>query len=90
MSAKLVRRHVTPARARPGRATRSASDVRARLVDDRAWAPIAERSVDADARTLSKQVRIVLENCGEVDPLSLDDYRAAGRHAGARGVPDDA
>ena len=24
----------------------------------------------------SKQVRIVLENCGEVDPLSLDDYRA--------------
>jgi NADH-quinone oxidoreductase subunit F len=25
---------------------------------------------------MGKQVRIVLENCGQIDPLSLDDYRA--------------
>ena len=53
----------------------AARDVHARLIDDDAWVPIATRVVDA-APYVSKQVRIVLENCGEVDPLSLDDYRA--------------
>ena len=24
---------------------------------------------------MKKQVRVVLENCGEIDPLSLEDYR---------------
>jgi NADH-quinone oxidoreductase subunit F len=70
----LVREHVRP----PGLVPRVRAvlgDVRARLTDDHAWVPVAERAVPPTPYT-TKQVRIVLENCGEVDPLSLDDYRA--------------
>jgi len=35
--------------------------------------PVAE---PASAAYLAKQNRIVLENCGEIDPLSIDDYLA--------------
>jgi NADH-quinone oxidoreductase subunit F len=73
---KLVRQHVRPA-GLLRRAREQAQDVRARLVDDRAWTPIAARAVDP-APYLDKQVRIVLENCGEVDPLRLDEYRLRG------------
>ena len=73
---KLVRHHVPPdgllRRAREG-----AEDVRLRLADDRAWTPITARAVDP-APYLDKQVRIVLENCGEIDPLRLDEYRTRG------------
>jgi NADH:ubiquinone oxidoreductase subunit F (NADH-binding)/NADH:ubiquinone oxidoreductase subunit E/Pyruvate/2-oxoacid:ferredoxin oxidoreductase delta subunit/(2Fe-2S) ferredoxin len=72
----LVRRHVPPA-GLLRKVREEARDVRARLVDDRAWTPIASRAVDA-APYLGKQVRIVLENCGEVDPLRLDEYRQRG------------
>ena len=69
---KLLRRHVRPNGAL--RSVREAvQDARARVVDDDAWVPIETRLVDA-APYVSKQVRVVLENCGEVDPLSLDDY----------------
>jgi NADH:ubiquinone oxidoreductase subunit F (NADH-binding)/NADH:ubiquinone oxidoreductase subunit E/NAD-dependent dihydropyrimidine dehydrogenase PreA subunit len=70
---KITRRHVRPhGLARTVR--EGLHDVRARLRDDAAWIPLAERAVDT-APYASKQVRIVLENCGEIDPLSLDDYR---------------
>ena len=79
----IVARHVRPRGllrgVREERATCSA-----RLVDDSAWTPIAARAVDP-APYLGKQVRIVLENCGELDPLSLDEYRARERHSRARG-----
>ena len=61
-------------------------DAHARLTDDGAWVPIAAQVVEASPY-IAKQVRIVLENCGEVDPLSLDDYRARDGFARARGVP---
>jgi len=35
-----------------------------------------DRSTDAAAAYLGKQKRIVLENCGEIDPLNIDDYIA--------------
>jgi len=71
---KLVRRHVRPHGV--VRAVREGiKDMRARVLDDRAWTPLARREVDA-APYVSKQVRVVLENCGDIDPLSLDDYRS--------------
>jgi NADH:ubiquinone oxidoreductase subunit F (NADH-binding)/(2Fe-2S) ferredoxin/NAD-dependent dihydropyrimidine dehydrogenase PreA subunit len=71
---KLVREHAQL----PGfvpRARALLGDVHARLTEDTAWVPIEDRAVPPTAYT-TRQVRIVLENCGEVDPLSLDDYRA--------------
>ena len=66
---------------------RTLADARARLLDDSAWLRIADGEVDA-APYIAKQVRIVLENCGQIDPLSLDEYLARGGMRGARGVPD--
>jgi NADH-quinone oxidoreductase subunit F len=70
---RLVRRHVQP-RGVVRRVREGVRDTRARMFDDRAWTPVATREIDV-APYVSKQVRIVLENCGSVDPLSLDDYR---------------
>ncbi len=73
---KLVSHHL-----KPRGVVRAAREVvrraRGRLTDDGAWVPIASRRVDPEPY-LGKQVRIVLANCGEVDPLSLDDYRRRG------------
>ena len=77
----LVRAHVTP-RGPIRRLRAGLADARARLVDDRAWVPISDRSVDTRSWSAG-QVRIALENCGSVDPGSLDDYR---RHDGYRGL----
>ena len=77
---QLVRRHVTP-RGIARRVREKLNDARARLVDDGAWASITERAVDPTS-VLSRQVRVVFENCGEIDPRSLDDYcRRDGMHA---------
>ncbi len=70
---KVVRKHVKP-RGLIRKVREEIHDAHARLVDDSAWDPVAERRVDATPY-MKKQVRIVLENCGEIDPLSLDDYR---------------
>ncbi len=78
---RIVREHVRPRGL--GRVVREGlRDIRSRLADDRAWAPVAARAVDP-APYARRQVRIVLENCGKVDPLSLADYRAQD---GMRGV----
>jgi NADH-quinone oxidoreductase subunit F len=72
----LVRRHVKPL----GLVRRWREDIRdahSRLRDDAAWIPISERQVDATPY-LSKQVRVALENCGVIDPLSLEEYRSRG------------
>ncbi len=52
-----------------------------RLVfDDRGWIRPADHLLDLvegpAAKYRSKQVRIVMENCGEVDPFDIDDYIA--------------
>ncbi len=77
----IVRRHL-----RPRKLT-----VLARWTAERAWKLIRRNGaspglrghrLDAQggpaAAYLGKQKRIVLENCGEIDPLSLDDYLARG------------
>ncbi len=80
---QIVRRHVEP-RGLARRIRERFKDVRARLVDDAAWTPISGRSVD-ETPWLDEQVRIVLENCGRIDPLSLEDYR---RHEGCRALEE--
>jgi len=44
------------------------------------WADASDHQLDREsgpaASYLGKQKRIVLENCGEIDPLNLDDYLA--------------
>ena len=45
-----------------------------RRIDDDAWSSVKKRAIDATPY-LNKQVRIVLENCGGIDPLSIEDYR---------------
>ena len=70
----------------------------ARSAHDAAGAARRRSRVDADHRrarsirrpTSSKQVRVVLENCGEVDPLSLDEYRQRDGMRALETVPDDA
>ncbi|MBN2244104.1 MAG: NADH-quinone oxidoreductase subunit NuoF [Acidobacteria bacterium] len=70
---KIIREHVRP-RSLPTRIHQGFRDARARLVDDSAWKPAAQRRVDATPYT-RKQKHVVLENCGIIDPLSLEDYR---------------
>lgn len=89
---KIVREHVRPIGLH--RVVREGvSDIRARLVDDRAWEPVSARVVDPTPYA-SRQVRVVLENCGQVDPLSLADYRSregmlALEHCLTRLSPDE-
>ncbi len=80
---KIVRRHLK-ARGLLRTLRQGVTDARLRALDDSAWNPLAERELDA-APYLGKQVRIVLENCGEIDPLSLEEYR---RRGGYRALED--
>ena len=70
---KIVRRHLKP-RGFARQVREGIGNLRARLLEDSAWAPLPEPAVDA-AVSSKKQARIVLENCGEIDPVSLEDYR---------------
>jgi NADH-quinone oxidoreductase subunit F len=70
----VVYTHVTPERA---------ADIVRRHLRPRGWlrwvaARLVARPMDAapPAPCSHAQTRIVLENCGEIDPRSLDDYRA--------------
>ena len=76
---KLVREHVRP-KGVAARVRTVFGDAHARLTDDREWVPIATQTVDASPY-MGRQVRVVLENCGQVDPLSLDDYLAHDGYA---------
>jgi NADH-quinone oxidoreductase subunit F len=80
---KIVRAHVKP-RGILHKVREEIHDAKARVLEDRAWNPIAERRVDA-APYMKKQVRVVLENCGRIDPLSLEDYR---KQEGMRALED--
>ena len=70
---KIVRNHVKPG-GLVRRIRAQIRDAQVRLRDDSAWIPVEELRVDATPY-IKKQVRVVLENCGEIDPLSLEDYR---------------
>ncbi len=80
---KVVRRHLKP-RGLARKVREGIRDVRARLLEDSAWSPLAERTIGA-TQDLEKQRRIVLENCGEIDPLSLQEYR---RRKGMRAIEE--
>ncbi|MBN2319394.1 MAG: NAD(P)H-dependent oxidoreductase subunit E [Acidobacteria bacterium] len=80
---KIVRKHVTP-RGLLRRINEGFKDTHARLFDDCAWKPVKERQVDATPYT-GKQVHVVLENCGIINPLSLEDYR---RYEGIRALEE--
>jgi NADH-quinone oxidoreductase subunit F len=80
---RIVRLHVKP-RGFLLRIREGLADARARVFEDEAWRPAGDRAVDA-APYLAKQVRVVLENCGRIDPLSLEEYEARG---GMRALAD--
>jgi NADH:ubiquinone oxidoreductase subunit F (NADH-binding)/NADH:ubiquinone oxidoreductase subunit E/Pyruvate/2-oxoacid:ferredoxin oxidoreductase delta subunit len=71
---KIARRHIKP-RGLLRAVREGLVDTRVRLCDDHAWLPPTAREVDAGPY-IEKQVRVVLENCGQIQPLSLGDYRA--------------
>ena len=77
---KIVARHVRPKRwlTRARWALRDLGELFSR--DDAR--PPAATAIDPTSGTaqayLGKQQRIVLENCGQIDPLNLDDYLARG------------
>jgi NADH-quinone oxidoreductase subunit F len=80
---KIARKHVKP-QSLIRRINEEFKDARARLLDDSAWKSATERQVDATPYT-GKQAHVVLENCGIIDPLSLEDYR---RHEGIRALEE--
>ncbi len=67
----IVRRHLRPL----------GWQARARWALDRAVASLrsdGDRPAPSDVPTSPPQTRLVLENCGEIDPMSLDDYCTRG------------
>jgi NADH-quinone oxidoreductase subunit F len=72
----LVRRHLRP----KGLLTRTRWLVAGLASGGNGTAPTAEPAATADAPG-TQAPRIVLENCGRVDPLSLDDALAHGSYA---------
>jgi bidirectional [NiFe] hydrogenase diaphorase subunit len=61
-----------------GRVTAEDAD---RLVRSLDGGTLEDKALDPDQPFFSKQKRIVLRNCGTIDPDSLDDYLAAGGYA---------
>ena len=76
---KVVGRWVRP-RGLGRRALRGVAAARRRLLEDSAWTPVEDRAFEPGPY-VSKQVRVVLENCGEIDPASLEEYRGAAGSA---------
>jgi len=80
LARRLVREHVAPTSL--WRNVSALVDrVADRLFSDDAWVPLDARQIDTqegdEAAYLGRQVRIVLENCGQVEPTDIDDYLAA-------------
>jgi len=69
---RIVRQHLQP-RSPIQRVREEIQDVSARFFDRDSEDPNSVREVDATPY-VEKQVRVVLENCGKIDPLSLEDY----------------
>ncbi len=84
---EILRRHARP-RGLFNRLRAAADRAARRLLDDDAWTPPAQFEItprdDAARAFLGKQRHIVLEGCGEMDPLDLDEYEARGGYAALR------
>jgi NADH-quinone oxidoreductase subunit F len=76
---RLIREHVSP-RTVGHRLSAMVDRVADFLFSDEAWISLDHRRVDTrhgdEAEYLRRQKRIVLENCGQVDPLNVDEYVA--------------
>jgi len=77
----ILRRHVRR-RGLPARIRAAAARVADVLTRDSAWerpdAYALDRDADAVHAFLGKQKHIVLEGCGEMDPLAIEEYMARG------------
>ena len=80
LARRLVREHVKP-RSWPGHALALIDRAADWLFSDDAWIPLDRQHIDTEAGDeaayLAPQMRIVLENCGQVDPTDIDEYVAA-------------
>jgi len=69
----------------PGGWLSAAADSLRLLFDDDAWRRPSDHRIDEPGGVLSaygaSQVRIVMENCGQVDPLQIDEYLEAGGYS---------
>jgi len=87
--ANILRQHVKP-KGILGRAKSVLDRTRGLLLRDSAWEPTQKYAVDpregAVKAFLSKQKHIVLEGCGEMDPLNLDEYEASGGYQALKTV----
>jgi len=76
---RIIRRHVPP-RGVLGRAAAMFDQVTDLLFADDAWTSIDRFAVHTDAGPeadyVGRQRLIVLENCGQIDPLDIDEYLA--------------
>ncbi|MEJ2108942.1 MAG: NAD(P)H-dependent oxidoreductase subunit E [Acidobacteriota bacterium] len=68
---RIVRRHVKPLGI-VNKTRETIKDIRARI-DNENWDSVSKRGFDATPYT-GKQVHVVLENCGVIQPLSYEDY----------------
>ena len=83
----ILRRHLSP----PGLVNR-VRDIFGRATDllfrDSAWEPAKQYEIEPKSQPvcafLGKQKHIVLEGCGEMDPLDLDEYEARGGYEALR------
>jgi NADH-quinone oxidoreductase subunit F len=55
-----------------------------RVIDD--WVVLSSDAAAAESDFLARQNRIVLRNCGSIDPESIDDYLAVGGYDALRSV----
>ena len=88
---RIVRRHIRPRRLFTWArwSAERVATVRAQRVPLRLGDYRLDRHAGAAAGYLARQKRIVLENCGEIDPLNIDDYLARdGYRALARCLED--
>jgi len=78
---RIIRRHVPPSGVF-GRAAAMFDQVTDLLFADDAWTPIDRFEVHTEAGPeadyVSRQKLIVLENCGQIDPLDIDEYLDRG------------
>jgi len=82
LAPEIVRRHVRP-KSLSTRARWFLNGLRARQSSDDLQS--AEDSCARGAGQVESPPRVVLENCGVIDPRSIDDYRAHGGYEALRG-----
>lgn len=82
---RILLRHVKPVKLK-GKISAAVSGLLERLLTDESWTPVTRYCVDVrdgpDAAYCGRQTHIAMERCGDLDPLSFDDYRKNAGFAG--------